>query len=78
MASKPCACCNEPMFDPNFMYRLSCGNEVCDSCYHYDFAEGELCDRREPGTSPDCLDCIFAMVESGPGYLVYSDADPGL
>lgn len=78
MASIPCQCCHEPVFDPNTLCRLPCGAQVCETCYNYDFAAAEDCPWREPGTSPDCLDCIFALVEAGPGCLTYSDADPGL
>jgi hypothetical protein len=74
-----CACCKEPVSDLNLLFTLPCGKEVCESCYYYDFGEGLLCPSKEDaGTDVSCLDCIFSLVEAGPGYYTHSDADPGL
>ena len=80
VASVPCKCCKEPVFDLNLLFTLPCGNKVCETCYYYDFEEAFLCpdDPNAAGTDVKCLDCIFSLVEAGPGYCTHSDADPGL
>ena len=74
----PCGCCREPMCIEDSYFALPCGGLVCETCYDEVFYGGEECPHQEPGTSQDCLDCILALVEAGPEYMTYSDADPGL
>ena len=78
MESVKCPCCKEPVFDLNLLFKLPCGVKVCEMCYYEDFVAGEDCPWDFPGTDPDCVGCIFSLVEAGPGHLAYSDADPGL
>lgn len=74
--NEKCQCCEEEVPE-GMRFELPCGAKVCESCFIEDFWSGEDCNRWEPGTSPDCLDCIFSLVTTGPGFDTFSDALPG-